>query len=270
MDTRFWGPSAWRLLHSITFAYTPSKDKAAMRQFFELLPFVLPCKFCRSNLISHYEQLPVEDALESRETLTKWLYTIHGLVNQKLRDQGKTIPEDPPFSLVKQIYEERQAYGCSKTFFPGWEFLFSIVEAHPLLQKETPIPEAPAPETLPRKDEAILLKWNYLSGSCRFTYVCRFWNLLGDVLPFPEWRRLWKKTLKGTSSSSWKTRESSRQTLWKTRKEFEEELALLNKTTYHDLCKMIRFYKSGCGYKQNKATRTCRRLRTLTRKQRGN
>lgn len=249
-----------------SFAYKPSTDKAAFRQFFELLPFVLPCKFCRSNLVEHYEVLPLEPALQSRETLTKWLYEIHSLVNAKLRSQGKDIPEDPPFSAVKQHYEERLAYGCSKTFFPGWEFLFSIVEAHPLVSKETPLPEAPPKDSLKGANEKTLLKWNYLSGQCRFQSLCRFWVLLGDVLPFPEWRTIWKRTLKSSSSETWKTKASSLKTLWFTRKTMEDELALLNKTTYHDLCKMIRYYKSGCAFKSNRATRTCRRL-ISTRKQ---
>lgn len=266
MDTRFWGPSGWRLLHMSTFAYTPSRDKAAFREFFEVLPYVLPCKFCRSNLVRHYETLPLEPALQSRETLTKWLYEIHTLTNETIRSQGKEVPKEPPFSAVKQHYEERLAYGCSKTFFPGWEFLFSIVEAHPLGSKEAPLPDAPPKESLKGAPEKTLLKWNYLPGHCRFQSLCRFWRLVGEVLPFPEWRTIWKKTLHRTSSEAWKTKASSVKTLWSTRKTMEEELALLNQTTYHDLCKMIRYYKSGCAYKSNRATRTCRRLAS-TRKQ---
>lgn len=266
MDTRFWGPSGWRLLHMCTFAYKPSVDKAAFRQFFELLPFVLPCKFCRSNLVAHYEKLPLEPALQSRETLTNWLYDIHNLTNAKLRSQGREVPEDPPFAAVKKHYEERLAYGCSKTFFPGWEFLFSIVEAHPLGSKETPLPEAPPQESLRGASKTTLLKWNYVSRQCRFQSLCQFWSLLGEVLPFPEWRAIWNQTLKHTSSATWKTKASSLKTLWSTRKTMEEKLALLNKTTYHDLCKMIRYYKSGCASNSNRGTRTCRRLAS-TRKQ---
>ena len=268
MDTRFWGPSGWRLLHSITFAYRPENDKAAMRQFFELLPFVLPCKYCRSNLVKHYEAIPLEPALKSRETLSKWLYEIHGLVNQTLRSEGHAIAKDPPYSEVKTIYEERLAFGCSKTEFPGWEFLFSIVESHPLAQDELPLPNAPPKETCTSKKK--LLEWNYLSGECRFNFVCRFWKLLPHVLPFDEWRVIWKEDLNDFSARAWKTKRSSFQALWRIRKTIEEELSLLNRTTFHDLCKTLRYYKSGCANKQNQATRTCRRLRTTTRKHKSN
>jgi hypothetical protein len=250
----------------ITFAYEPSKQKNAMEHFFSILPYVLPCKFCRSNLIEHYEKLPLEKALDSKESLSKWLYEIHNLVSKKLRSQGQKVPEDPPFSIVKQIYEERLAYGCSKTMFPGWEFLFSIVESNPLHQKEEPLPEAPPKETCKTKEE--LLQWNYLPGPHRFQYVCRFWKLLPEVLPFEEWRTLWKAETKDCCSKTWKTKESSMRALWKTRKTIEEKLQLLNRTTYHDLCKILRYYKSGCSSTQKKQTKTCRRLRTATRKHR--
>lgn len=270
MDTKFWGPSAWRLLHMITFAYEPEKQKNAMRQFFEVLPFVLPCKYCRANLIEHYEKLPLEDALVSKEALSKWFYKIHTLVNEKLRSQGQTIPEDPPFSLVKELYEERLAFGCSKTMFHGWEFFFSIIESHPLTKSEKPHPLPGAPPKGTCKTNKELLQWNYLSGSCRFNYVCRFWRLLPEVLPFAEWRNLWKQETKGCCTKTWESKEASLRALWKTRKAIEEKLDLLNKTTFHDLCKTLRYYKSGCGSKQFRQTRTCRRLRTSTRKHRSN
>jgi hypothetical protein len=252
----------------ITFAYEPVKQKDAMRQFFTILPFVLPCKYCRANLVEHYEALPLEPALESRESLTRWFYKIHNLVNAKLREQGQKIPEDPPFSKIKEHYEQRLAYGCSKTMFPGWEFLFSIIESHPLSKSEKaiPFPEAPPKESLKSRKE--LLQWNYLPGSCRFSYVCRFWKLLPDVLPFEEWRNLWKRETKECCTKTWANQESARRALWKTRKTIEEELQLLNRTSYYDLCKILRYYKSGCAHSQKKQTRTCRRLRTTTRKHR--
>ena len=268
MDTRFWGPSGWRMLHSITFAYEPDKQKNAMRHFFEILPFVLPCKYCRANLVEHYEKLPLEPALKNKETLSKWLYDIHNLVSAKLRSQGQTVPDAPSFSLVKAHYEEQLAQGCSKTYFPGWEFLFSIVESHPLSKSEQPrpFPDAPPKHTLKTKEE--LLQWNYLSGPCRFNYVCRFWRLLPEVLPFSEWRTIWKESSKECCQKTWESKADSLRALWKTRKAIEERLELLNRTTYHDLCKVLQYYKSGCSYKQNKQTKTCRRLRRTTRKHR--
>lgn len=235
-----------------------------MRQFFELLPFVLPCKYCRANLAEHYEKLPLEPALQSRATLTRWLYEIHNLVNAKLKGQGIKAAPNPSFEEVREIYEQRLHYGCTKTTFPGWEFLFSIVETHPLVDAAEPMPNAPPLEMLNTKDEKELLKWNYLGKQCRFEYMCRFWTLLPKVLPFSEWKTAWKSSCKDFCSDSWSSKVKSMKALFQLRKEFEEKLDLLNRTTFHDLCNDLKFHKSGCGSARFAKTRTCRRLRRKT------
>ena len=58
MDTRFWGPSGWRLLHLITFA-TSDIDNDHLQLFFRNLPYVLPCKFCRASLTDYYAVDPI-------------------------------------------------------------------------------------------------------------------------------------------------------------------------------------------------------------------
>lgn len=258
MDTRFWGPSGWRLLHLISFAYNPQKDKPAFHRFFEILPFVLPCKYCRSNLTEHYEDNPID--LRSQESLSRWLYKIHNLVNEKLRSQGQHIPPEPSYNEVKEIYTQRLQYGCTKTEFPGWEFLFSVVENHPYSrEKSTPLPDAPPLETIDPKDELTLLKWNYITPDCRFNYLCQFWKVLPNVLPFPEWRKAWRETTSFYTNDTWSSKLESHKALWRTRKHIEEQLELLNKTNYHDLCKDIKIHKSGCG-KSNRG-KTCRKKR---------
>ena len=261
MDTRFWGPSGWRLLHLMTFAYQPEHDKDAMREFLFALPFVLPCKFCRSSLAQYYEEMPFENALGSSAALSRWMWKIHGKVNQKLRGQGQSIPPDPSYATVRKVYLERLSYGCSKTNFPGWEFLFSIVENHPFSQKEvsTPISGAPPLETLDNKDELTLLRWNYLSAERRFPYLCRFWKTLPEVLPFAEWREAWKTHGKSFCSRVWTSKKSSLQELWKIRCTIESELDLINKTNFRQLCNDLRLHRSDCSKSKN--ARTCRATR---------
>lgn len=235
-----------------------------MRQFFEVLPFVLPCKYCRANLAKHYETLPLEPALASRKTLTRWLYEIHTLVNVTLQKQGIRVADTPPFETVNEIYHQRLKYGCTTTTFPGWEFLFSIVETHPLTSQDAAIPNAPPLDQLNPTDHHELLKWNYLSKQCRFGYMCRFWSLLPKVLPYPEWREAWKTSCKEFCNEIWTSKPKSLRTLFKLRKDFEAKLDLLNRTTFHDLCNDLKFYKSGCGSARFATTRTCRRLRRKT------
>ena len=104
MDTRYWGPSGWKLLHSITFSYEESL-KNQYHDFFYVIAFLLPCKFCRKSYSEYITNDPID--VSSKTNLTKWLWRIHNKVNEKLRKQGLCNHEDPPFSEVKKFYEEK-------------------------------------------------------------------------------------------------------------------------------------------------------------------
>ena len=102
--TKIWGPPMWETMHCISFGYPikPSeKKKEKYMEYYKLLGSVLPCKYCRisyKNFISEYN-IVVEngkeknvkndtaltyDVMESRDTLTKWVFNIHEKVNKKL------------------------------------------------------------------------------------------------------------------------------------------------------------------------------------------
>lgn len=251
MDTRFWGPSGWKLLHSITFAYSP-RNKAAIKELFSMLPFVLPCKFCRASLSEYMEKDPLVPALESANTLSKWLWRIHNQVNKKLRGQNLRVEPDPPFETVKQYYEDLLATGCSRTEFQGWDFLFSIAELHPMSKSakgSIPIKDAPDCDTLVKAEDKN--RWNCLDAKERLVYYKRFWSAVGPSLPFREWRSTWLRPL------SLERRKDTLKWLWKTRCTMEKKLNLLNKCKYYNLCKTLKRFRSGCA-KSVKA-KTCRK-----------
>jgi hypothetical protein len=104
MDTRFWGPSGWKLLHMISFDYTINANSYAA--FFETIPYILPCKYCRTSLTDYYREHPFQDDTGIPPTfdLKKWLYTIHNCVNHKLRTQGLYHSTNPSFTYVKKMY----------------------------------------------------------------------------------------------------------------------------------------------------------------------
>lgn len=256
MDTRYWGPSGWRLLHLIV-ADTSKKNKE-FYSFLEHLPYVLPCKYCRSSLSSYYQEVSYQEAND----LEHWMWIIHNKVNGKLRSEGHSKPPNPPFAKVKQIYAERLEYGCTRTEFPGWEFLFSIIKNHPLTSRDIhPLPGAPPLETLSTDLEKN--RWNLLDPQQRFAHWIQFWQAVPGVFPYKEWTQAWSESLEDPPSS-WNTMGQAMKSLWKLRCRFEEKLALLNKTTYKTLCNDLTFYKSGCANK-NIQSKTCRRLR-MTRK----
>lgn len=254
MDTKYWGPSGWRLLHLITFTYDP-KNKA-VESLFRSLPFVLPCKFCRSSLHQYMEDEPLEPALKSKEALSRWLYKIHCMVNAKLRGQRLLHDKDPSFESVKKVYEERIQTGCIRTEFEGWEFLFSIAENHPhcmAAKKSSPLncpPNPPKDATDGQKNQ-----WNVLSAGDRMKYYELFWMSVGDSLPFKEWREAWNSC--GFAKSHMETRASMLRGLWHVRHCMERELDLVNKDTFQGVCKALKEHRSGCGKKRR--ARTCRK-----------
>ena len=249
MDTKFWGPSGWKFLHLITFS-DAVKHTSKIRCFFETLPYVLPCKFCRQSLSEYMEDLPLDTADPA-----KWLWKIHNCVNRKLQKQGLNSKDDPPFKSVKELYNEKLSMGCTKTNFEGWEFLFSVVENHPLSKGSlagTPIKGAP--DHIDSTDTLELNRWNMLPGKKRMVFYEQFWNCLPEVLPYPEWKKVWK-----SCSTDWSSRQSSMQSLWNIRCSMESALQLMDKTNYHSLCKNLRAHRSGCS--KSVRAKTCRKKR---------
>jgi len=235
MDTRFWGPPGWRLLHLLTFTYEPGKQKSAVRELFTMLPYVLPCKFCRASLTEYMELEPLEPALQSRAKLTRWLYVIHNHVNEKLRSQGLLKEANPSFASVKKVYEDRVAAGCVRTEFEGWDFLFSIAENHPLsisAKNSSPMPNAPL--TLPASPEE-RNRWNMMTAQERMGLYKRFWASIEGALPFESWRAAWKKC--SMPEGALRNRASTVKALWAVRCCLERELELVNREEFDHLCK---------------------------------
>lgn len=265
MDTRFWGPSGWRFLHQISFAYDPKTQKKPVGLLFEMLPFVLPCKFCRASLTEYMEADPLEPALESKESLSRWLWRIHNQVNAKLRSQGQPVDPDPSFASVAGFYKDNLESGCTRVNFPGWTFLFSVAENHPLSRgslNTSPMPEAPSRS--PGMNANDLNRYNLFKPEERVPFYRKFWRAVGESLPFPEWRAMWKRAeikyhLQARTGNRWSLLKS----LYRVRCELEEKFELEGKTRFADLCQALAEHRSGCG-KARKAI-TCRKARVAGR-----
>lgn len=247
MDTRYWGPSGWRLLHLISFSSHPNRED--VYRFFNTLPYVLPCKYCRMSFSENITKDPIEKA----ESIPRWLWRMHNKVNAKLRSQHICASSDPSFQSVKKIYEERLAAGCSRTTFDGWEFIFSVAEAHPLGRAgrtSTPIQGHPV---LDMSDDPLERnRWNVMTPEERMIYFTEFWRILPNVLPFEEWTWEWKDGLADT-------RRELLRYLWSVRCTLETKLQLLNRTSYNSLCKDLYNNRSGCT--TSTRGKTCRKKR---------
>jgi len=250
MDTKFWGPSGWRLLHLITFGYTP-KQKESVKHLFESLPYVLPCKFCRASLQEYIDADPVEDALRSKVTLSKWLWRIHNKVNDKLREQGLLDMPNSSFEDVKKMYEKRME---DVGEMEGWDFLFSIAESHPycrLSKQSTPMkgcPEVvPLHSSISQKN-----KWNVLTCDEKMIKYKKFWRSIEDSLPFDEWRKGWKACK--FNMDAFDTRMNILRELWRFRSCMTAENG-----TFDGMCKKLADHRSGCS--KNPHAKTCRKKR---------
>jgi Erv1 / Alr family len=146
MDTRFWGPSGWQLLHLIAQEYPDDADGRTKRRyelFFNSIKDILPCKFCRestSNFMAH-EEYALHPALKSKRDLTFWLYKLHNRVNKKLRDQcaedSRIIcpPADPTYEEIFKLYDEL-IHIKQPNIPPGIDFLYCVVYNYPKAKED--------------------------------------------------------------------------------------------------------------------------------------
>jgi len=108
MLTTVWGPSAWHLLHTISFNYPvkPNCDeKRQYRDFVLNFQSVLPCGKCRENLKKNFKRLPfLWKHMESRHTFSKYIYDLHEIVNKMLHKKSGLSYQD-----VRERYEHFRA-----------------------------------------------------------------------------------------------------------------------------------------------------------------
>ena len=87
MKPSVWGKHYWFVFHIIGLKYpeVPSlEDKLSHIHFYKELWRFIPCNTCSTNYQIHYEQFPVDDHLETNETLFKWTVDFHNIVNTSL------------------------------------------------------------------------------------------------------------------------------------------------------------------------------------------
>jgi hypothetical protein len=232
MDTRFWGPDGWKLLHSIPHNYpeTPTKDdKNTYAIFFESIKYILPCIYCRMSYTEYINDIPINNYLDSRKKLAKWVYLIHNKVNDKLRKQGLLHYDDPTFDSVYKKYEE-YIYDINKgekcIEIPGWNFIYCIVFNYPLNENHI--------ETIRKNNYEI------------------FFRYLGYVIPFPNIKKAYQTYItKHPIYKFMKNRQELKQ--WSYDLEsYISENTHIPCMSYNKRCKLIEDHRAGCKRK------TCR------------
>ena len=104
MMTSIWGPPLWHSLHTISFNYpiNPTEEqKTQYFNFYNSLQGILPCRYCRENLIKNMQTLPLNmSVFKNRESLSRYVYELHELVNTLLEKKSGLSYED-----VRDRYE---------------------------------------------------------------------------------------------------------------------------------------------------------------------
>ena len=231
MDTRFWGPPGWKLLHQIAYQYpenpTP-EDKLNYGIFYSNLGNVLPCKYCRNSFTKYHNHLPVHGFLESREKLTEWVYLIHNKVNGKLRRQGLLDTSNPSLKEVNEQYAECSKVKCQ---LPGWDFIYSLVFNY---SSENPPPQQAS---------------GYLT----------FFTYLGKVIPCPEYRKYYNELFhKDSIENHLTTQDSLLKWLYNINCQINKKLNEKNKN-FSRLCAFYENFKAGACKKKNHKGKTCHR-----------
>jgi hypothetical protein len=119
MLTTVWGPGIWHFLHTMSFNYPVEpthEQKVNYRNFIISLKNVLPCKYCRINLTKNLKEHPIKMSdMKNRETFSKYVYSLHELVNKMLGKESGLTYED-----VRERYEHFRAR-CTTKIIPKKE-----------------------------------------------------------------------------------------------------------------------------------------------------
>ena len=103
-----WGPSAWHVLHTMSFNYPihpTEEDKKHYKEYVLNLQYVLPCGKCRKNLVKNFKKLPLTmEDMENRNKFSKYIYNLHELINKMLHKKSNLS-----FDQVRERYEHFRA-----------------------------------------------------------------------------------------------------------------------------------------------------------------
>lgn len=219
MDTRFWGPSGWKLIHLVaadTADATVARRKAIL-EWFGLLEYVLPCKYCRASFHDYVRLQPLTPAIiADTEAFGRWAYDIHNRVNAKLRGQGLLTTTDPAWPTVRDQYRDEHRALCQSGHpLLGWDFLVSVAYTTPSADY-APVPMPDYDATVHTgHDAASRNRYNLLTRSERLPYLARWWRLLPAILPCAQWRRVWTLAVRSTEVPLAAGREAVLRWLWR-------------------------------------------------------
>jgi hypothetical protein len=109
IDPKHWGKCGWIFLNSIALTYK-KELKEKYKEFFSMMPYVLPCEACGLNLKKNLVTL--DKALEDKESLLNWLLLIRNEIYIEQKRKTKTLTEN-----IDEIFYQNQNKNDYKIYF---------------------------------------------------------------------------------------------------------------------------------------------------------
>ena len=125
MEPEIWGPHAWQFLHSITLSYPDNptlEDKNNHAQFFNSIQNILPCQKCKDHYTQNLHILPIEQHLDNKESLFRWLVDVHNRVN--VMNNKREYSYDEVTELYEKMYDKSNGI---RLIGNKWLFIFLII-----------------------------------------------------------------------------------------------------------------------------------------------
>lgn len=123
MDPNIWGPSAWIILHRLSFLF---KNIDESEQFYKSLEFILPCGNCRYNYKSHTLNIKFPNDIKN---LSKWVYKLHNRIRKSL-GKKKIVNFKKVKDHYDQIFDHIEIINNETKFLYSLLYTFSIKKTY--------------------------------------------------------------------------------------------------------------------------------------------
>ena len=124
-----WGPYVWAAIHIMCMGAPdkiPEGKRKSYAQFINSLPNILPCTVCGEHLRENLATFPVDDFLDSRQSLFEWSVRMHNIVNRHTGKQDVSFED--AFNHWKRIClgEDKDCKYTNRTYYMYVTFVIFV------------------------------------------------------------------------------------------------------------------------------------------------
>lgn len=104
IDPKIWGRNTWNFFYYVALSYPKnpsSNDKFKFKQFYTLAGQIVPCQKCQQNFIKHFNELPIDDYLNSSYDLFIWITKMENKVRVLSGKNEKSVEDNFQYYMNK-------------------------------------------------------------------------------------------------------------------------------------------------------------------------